>query len=126
MSRIPAILALTATLAAAPAFGTAKEETVDAYSNQFESVDRFHFFGRLDGWRAIDRDSLIVWTTPFKPYLIELRRPAWGLNFAQAIGVSSVGRTVHAKLDTVYVDGFRYPIKSIHKLSREEAKRIKG
>lgn len=126
MTRIPAILALTAALAAAPAFGTADEETVNAYSNQFESVDKFHFFGRLNGWRAVDKNSLIVWTTPFKPYLIELRRPAWGLNFAHAIGLSSVGGTVHAKLDTVYVDGFRYPIKSIHKLTKEDAKRFKG
>ena len=89
---------------------------------QLEAVDKFHFFGRLDGWRAVDRDTLIVWTTPFKPYLIELRRPASGLRFAETIGVTSTAGTVYARFDNVRVDGFRYPIKSIHPLTKQQAK----
>lgn len=89
---------------------------------QLEAVDKFHFFGRLDGWRAVDRNTLIVWTTPFKPYLIELRRPASGLRFAEYIGVTSTAGTVHAGLDNIRVDGFRYPIKSIHPLTKQQAR----
>ncbi len=89
---------------------------------QLEAVDKFHFFGRLDSWRAVDRDTLIVWTTPFKPYLIELRRPATGLRFANYIGVSSTAGTVRARLDSVRVEGLPYSIKSIHPLTKQQAK----
>lgn len=87
-----------------------------------EAVDEFHFFGRLDSWRAVDRNTLIVWTTPFKPYLIELQRPATGLRFAEVIGLTSTAGTVYARLDNVRVDGFRYPIRSIYRLTKEQAR----
>ena len=87
-----------------------------------QAVKEFHFFGRLDGWRSVDRDTLIVWANPFRPYLIELSRPAFGLRFANAIGITSTHGTVHAKFDSVQVDGLRYPIKSIYRLSRDQAK----
>ena len=87
-----------------------------------EAVEKFHFFGRLDGWRAVDRNTLIVWTTPFKPYLIELKRPAMGLRFAEVIGLTSTAGTVYAGLDNVRVDGFRYSIRSIYRLTKEQAR----
>jgi hypothetical protein len=87
-----------------------------------EAVDEFHFFGRLDSWRAVDRNTLIVWTTPFKPYLIELKRPASGLRFAEVIGLTSTAGTVYTRFDTVRVDGFRYPIRSIYRLTKEQAR----
>jgi hypothetical protein len=89
---------------------------------QLEAVDKFHFFGHLDGWRAVDRNTLIVWTTPFKPYLIELRRPASGLRFADYIGVTSTAGTVRARLDNIRVDGLRYPIKAIRPLTKQQAR----
>ena len=89
---------------------------------QPEAIDEFHFFGRLDGWRAVDRNTLIVWTTPFKPYLIELRRPASGLKFAEVIGLTSTAGTVYARFDTVRVDGFRYPIRAMYRLTKEQAR----
>ncbi len=98
------------------------EPVVVQPSVQLEAVDKFHFFGRLDGWRAVDRNTLIVWTTPFKPYLIKLRRPASALRFAEYIGVTSTAGTVRARLDNVRVDGFRYPIKSIHPLTKQQAR----
>ncbi len=52
-----------------------------------EPIDSFNFFGRFDSWSAVDRDTLIVWTTAFKPYLIELRRPSPELRFAHVIGL---------------------------------------
>ena len=98
------------------------EKTIAITPAPAQAVEDFHFFGRLNGWRAVDKDTLIVWTTPFRPYLIELRRPAFGLRFAEVIGVTSTHGTVHAKFDSVRVDGFRYPIKSIYKLTKEQAK----
>ena len=98
------------------------EQVIAVTSQPPEAVRDFHFFGHLDSWRPIDRDTLIVWTTPFRPYLIELQRPALGLKFAHAIGVTSTNGTVYAKLDAVKVRGLRYPIKSIYRLSKEQAK----
>ena len=87
-----------------------------------EPVDSFKFFGRLDSWRAVDRDTLIVWTTAFRPYLIELGRPNPGLRFAHIIGISSTVGTVRSRLDEIYVDGLPYRIKSIHRLSPAQAR----
>jgi len=89
---------------------------------QPEPIDQFNFFGRLDGWRAVDRDTLIVWTTPFKPYLIELRRPAGSLRFAEVIGLTSTAGRVDARFDEVRVDGFRYPIRAMYRLTKEQAR----
>src|SRR6202008_2744841 len=33
-------------------------------------IDRFAYRGTLDGWRAVDRDRVIVWTTPDDAYLL--------------------------------------------------------
>jgi len=33
-------------------------------------IDHFAYRGTLDGWRAVDRDRVIVWTTPDDAYLL--------------------------------------------------------
>ena len=90
-----------------------------------EPVDSFNFFGRLDNWRAVDRDTLIVWATPFRPYLIELRRPSSDLRFAHVIGISSTVGRVHSRLDEVYVRGWPHQIKAIYRLTPEQARNWK-
>jgi hypothetical protein len=92
---------------------------------QFEQVQGFHHFGGLDDWHAIDRDTLIVWITPFEPYLVELSRASSDLRFAEAIGVTSTFGDVRAKLDSVVVRGRDYPIKAIYKLSRDDARELR-
>lgn len=96
-----------------------------AADGALEPVDRIRISHRLDGWRAIDRDTLIVWATPFRPYLVELSRPSNGLRFAHAIGVTSTAGTVYAKFDSVIVDGFRYPIRAIYSIDRDTARHMK-
>lgn len=87
-----------------------------------EPIESFHFFGQLDSWRAVDRDTLIVWTTPFRPYLIELGRPSHRLRFAHVIGISSTVGRVHSQLDEIYVDGWPYRIQAIHRLTPQQAR----
>ena len=53
---------------------------------------------------------------------MELAFPSHDLRWAHAIGVTSVGSRVYAKFDAVKIGGFRYPIDSIYKLTREEAR----
>ena len=90
-----------------------------------EPVDSFNFFGRLDNWRAVDRDTLIVWATPFRPYLIELQRPSTDLRFAHVIGISSTVGKVHRGFDEVYIRGWPHQIKAIYRLTPEQARNWK-
>lgn len=115
-----ALLALGLAGAAQAASGTGH-----GAEGTMEPVDSIWIAHRLDGWRPIDRDTLIVWTTPFKPYLVELSRPSYDLRFAQAIGVTSTAGTVYAKFDSVIVDGLRYPIRAIYQIDRETARHMK-
>lgn len=91
----------------------------------YEAVDSFVAFNGPYSFTALDDRTLIVWATPFKPYLVELRFPARDLKWAQAVGVTQFGSRVHAGFDSVQVRGFRYPIDGIYKLSREQARELK-
>lgn len=87
-----------------------------------EAVDHIPALRRLHSWQAVDRDSLIIWATPFTPYLVRLDRPSPELRFTQAIGVSEFGGRVHSRFDSVYIAGLNYRIAEIYRLSREDAK----
>lgn len=100
--------------------------TAETESAALEQVDRIHHFGRIDGWRVIDRDTLIVWTTPSRPYLIELKRRSPDIRYSEAIGVTSTAGTTYAKFDSIRVRGLDYPIEAIYKLSRDEARSYSG
>ena len=89
---------------------------------ELEQVESFSMLTRPYSWSAVDEDTVIVWATPFRPYLVELAFPSHDLRFADVIGLTSVGSRVYAKFDSVKVRGFRYPIDSIYKLTREEAR----
>ena len=97
--------------------------TPDAASvADLERVDSIRVLRGPHSWSAVDSDTLIVWATPFAPYLVELAFPSHDLKFSHAIGLSQTGSRVRARFDTVYVGGFRYPISNIYKLTREDAK----
>ncbi|MBN1239825.1 MAG: hypothetical protein JXB36_15080 [Gammaproteobacteria bacterium] len=89
-----------------------------------EPVDSIPALRRLHSWHAVDNDTLIVWSSPFDPYLVELFRPSHDLKFAWTIGITSFGSRIHAKFDAVEVGGFSYPISRIYKLSRDDAKAL--
>jgi hypothetical protein len=89
-----------------------------------EPVDHIPALSRFHGWSAIDDDTLVVWATHSRPYLIELAVPSYELRFADAIAVSEFAGRVHSRFDSVYVRGQRYPIDAIYRLSREDAKSI--
>jgi hypothetical protein len=116
-------LGLASVVGARPAGDTAKEVEVGA-GPAFEEVDSFSILTRLHSWHALDEDSVIVWATPFQPYLIELAFPSHDLRYSEAIGITSVGSRVYARFDSLRVAGFRYPIASIYKMTREEARNL--
>jgi hypothetical protein len=97
----------------------------DMAYEDFEQVHRISVLTSLYGWREVDDHAIIVWATPFRPYLIELTRRSPDLRFSNTIGVTSTANTVYDKFDSVIVDGLRYPIKAIYKLDRESARNLK-
>jgi hypothetical protein len=90
----------------------------------FEQVDSIPMLARPHSWQVIDVDTVVVWATPFAPYLVELAFRSHDLKFAQTIGLTQFGSRVYAKFDAVKVGGFRYPIDSIYKMTREEARSL--
>lgn len=103
----------------------AKEKAVAADTLAgYEAVDSFLALRGFHSFTPLDENTLIVWATAFKPYLVELKFPSHDLRWAQAIGVTQFGSRVHAGFDSVQVRGFRYPIGNIYKLTRDEAKEL--
>jgi hypothetical protein len=78
----------------------------------------------IHSFSVIDRDTLILWRTPFEPYLVELKMQSHDLPFAEAIAVESATSSIDARFDSVRVAGLRYPIDAIYKLSRDEARQL--
>ena len=95
-----------------------------AQTAPYESVDSFTLLTRPHSWQVVDEDTVIVWTTPWQPYLVELAYPSHDLPFVQTIGITSFGSRVYARFDAVRIAGFRYPINSIYKMTRDEARQL--
>ena len=91
-----------------------------------EPVDSMRTIGRIHSWRALDRDTLIIWTTGLRPYLVELRWPSTDLRFANVIGVTSTNGRVHSRFDSIVVRGWKYPIEQIYRLTPSDARSLKA
>ena len=94
----------------------------DLGNSGLDHITVFH----IDGWRAVGRDAIILWTTPFEPYLLKLDRPAFDLPFVENVGVTSTGHELYARFDSVIVRGMPYRIASIHAISREAARTMRS
>ena len=121
-----ATLGVAAGLTVGSSIGFARGADADANTEQpaFEQVDSIPMLSRPHSWQVIDDDTVIVWATAFNPYLVELAFKSHDLKFAQVIGITQFGSRVYARFDAVKVGGFRYPIDSIYKMTREEARNL--
>ena len=68
-------------------------------------VDRFQYFGSIDGWTPLGDSALALWTRPNQAYLLELQGRCQDLDFAQAISVTNQMGSVHRRFDKVIVLG---------------------
>jgi uncharacterized protein DUF6491 len=119
------LLSATGFAASARRAASADSAEADALAASLERVDSIVVFSRgPHSWQVIDDDTVIIWATAFDPYLVELAFRSPDLRFAHVIGVTQMGSRVYAKFDAVKVGGFRYPIDSIYKMSREEARSL--
>ena len=118
-----AALGIAASLTAGSVASAATTTTeIDPTARVFEQVDSIPMMTRPHSWEVIDEDTVVLWATPFDPYLVELAFKSHDLKFAHVIGVTQFGSRVYAKFDAVKVGGFRYPIDSIYKMTRAEAR----
>jgi len=105
----------------------AANETNNSASDQtpaYEQVDSFVMFGHPYSWSPVDDRTVVLWPTAFEAYLVRIAYPSHDLRYVQHIGVTSLTSRVYAKFDALQIRGFRYPIESIYKLTREEARNL--
>jgi len=123
-----ALLVLGAVGASGPADArAAANETKDGAADQtpaYQQVDSFVMFGHPYSWSPIDDRTVVLWPTAFDAYLVKIAYPSYDLRYVQGIGVTHFTSRVYAKFDSLQVRGFRYPIESIYKLTREEARNL--
>ncbi len=78
-----------------------KSELDEKYSfPELKQVNRI-FSNRIDGWGAIDKQSLFVSTSPSTSYLIILRRPNNDIRFAHNLAFETRGSSLEAKFDSL-------------------------
>ena len=75
-------------------------------------VDEFHFW-RMDRWESLGPLTVAIWSEPGKAWLIRVRKPCPGLEFAQIVGVSSTLNRVNRNFDTVNFEGMRCRIAEL-------------
>lgn len=85
-----------------------------------EPVKSF-YLGNFDGWNAISRDQLVVWSGFNKAYLLRLAGYCPDLQFAHAIAITSTGNTVD-KFEKVIVGRDRCLINEIRPLDTKQMK----
>ena len=90
----------------------------------YERVDSFVMWGHPYSWSPVDDRTVVLWPTPFEAYLVRISYPSFDLRYVQSIGVTSSTSRVYARFDALQIRGFRYPIDSIYKLTREEARSL--
>ncbi len=88
-----------------------------------DPVDHITYLGRYDGWTAIGKHELVVFTNINDAYLITVQPPCEDLMFANSIGLTETAHTVYQKFDFVKVRGWRCMIKSIQPVNYRQMKR---
>jgi hypothetical protein len=75
-------------------------------------VDEFRFW-KIDRWEGLGPDAVAVWTKHNEAWLMTVRTPCTGLEFAMSIGVSSTLNRVRRLHDEVLFERQRCRIEQI-------------
>lgn len=86
-----------------------------------EPVDSFHL-RRLQNWVSLGREHFAVYTSLNEAWLIEVWQPCNGLDFAQAISLTSTGSRVYARFDSVQFEQQSCRIQQIRKVDARAMK----
>ena len=113
----PALAALLGTTLLA---GCATSPKLDFTDYAGEPVKSF-YMNNFDGWSAVSKDQLVVWTGLNKAYLLSITGYCPDLQFANAIAVTSTANTVD-KFEKVIVGKDRCFIQEIRPLDTKQMK----
>ncbi|MCL1038541.1 DUF6491 family protein [Shewanella submarina] len=96
---------------------------------QLQSIPSITTF-TLDSWSSLGDRFLIISTSPFKPYLIELNARCPGLDFANAILTDqSTSTSLSARFDSITPGnspGIPCQISKIYPLTKDQGKALKS
>jgi len=95
-----------------------------------EPISSFSTIGRIDGWRPLGRNQLVVWTRMNDAYLLTVFPTCQELEFALSIAlVSRVDGTVSSGFDHVQVGRDRCRIQEIrpinYRLMKQEERELR-
>jgi hypothetical protein len=111
--------AVVGTMAALLA-GCASAPKLDYTDYAGEPVKSF-YMNNFDGWTAVSKDQLVVWSGFNKAYLLTVTGYCPDLQFAHAIAVTSTGNTVD-RFEKVIVGRDRCLINEIRPLDTKQLK----
>jgi hypothetical protein len=114
--RIAAIACIAALLGACsttPA-RTYERDPLDRYDRYAgPPIDHFAYRGTLDGWRAVDRDRVIVWTTPDDAYLLTVDRDCHDLTTVDRLRLTASRENFDRAYDYIVIGADRCRIRDI-------------
>ncbi|HVQ12101.1 MAG TPA: DUF6491 family protein [Vicinamibacterales bacterium] len=100
--------------------GCASGPKLDYTDYAGEPVKSF-YLGNFDGWSAVSKDQVVIWSGMNKAYLLTVKGYCPDLQFANAIAVTSTGNTVD-RFEKVIVGRDRCLINEIRPLDTKQMK----
>jgi len=76
-------------------------------------VERINTYSGLDRWQSLAPDKLAIWISVNRVFLLTLRAPCSGLEFQQALAITSSNNIIDRRFDRVHVDGLSCFISEI-------------
>ncbi len=69
-------------------------------------LEQLTYLGRYDHWKPLSRTQLVIWTTPWDAYLINVAPPCADLPFVNGVTLTTAGfHTIYPRADFVKVKG---------------------
>ena len=106
MPRFRYCVSLCALMFALPALGLPER--------LLEPVRSIEAADRISGWEQVDDQHVLLRLSPQDQYLVTLRSPCLGLNWARNVGVTMSNNTIWAGFDAITVDGNQCEIERIN------------
>jgi hypothetical protein len=117
---IPSLIALLAACAGSPLRDDAPSVRERYFEVAGEPVNSFGYLGRLDGWRPLSKNELVVWAGHDKVYLLTVAPTCFDLEIETHIAVTSrMGHRVTSGMDDVLAGRDRCRIREIRPVDYE-------
>ena len=119
---LPLVLLLCAACAGGIPLHPGQQQARDRYAAYAgPPIPSFTWLGRYDGWEALGKDELVIFTTPNDAYMLKIWPPCDMRFVINSIGLSATGPTVTAHLDSVITNSpstgrWRCPIDEIRRV----------